>query len=50
MLSDHFPIWLEFENHGTKSGAPFKYNPIWTTKDEFQAIVKDNWIHYSFDP
>jgi hypothetical protein len=42
-LSDHFPIWLEFENHGSKLGDPFKFNPRWITEDEFQAIIKGNY-------
>jgi hypothetical protein len=27
-------------------GAPFKFNPRWASDEEFQDLVKENWLRY----
>src|SRR5699024_3442751 len=40
---DHFSICVEIVMEYEKLKEPFKYNPYWLTKDEFQEVVKSSW-------
>jgi hypothetical protein len=44
--SDHFPIVLELDKNDPNLGAPFKFNPGWDSEEEFQDLVKVNWLRY----
>lgn len=45
--SNQFPILLKLDHLSTNPGAFFKYNPSWVEKEEFQPLIKDNWIIYN---
>jgi hypothetical protein len=46
--SDHYPIWLELDFGPKKPAIPFKFNTTWLEDEDFQNLVKENWM--AFDP
>jgi hypothetical protein len=44
--SDHSPVWFEIEGGPKKPTNPFKFNATWLSDDDFQKIVKENWVGY----
>lgn len=42
--SDHSLVWLELEGGSDKSSSPFKLNASWLSNENFQNLIKANWI------
>ena len=41
--SDHKPVVLTMGKLENQGPLPFKYNPIWDSKEDFGKLIKDSW-------
>ena len=44
--SDHNPISLKFEVEEDLGPIPFRFSPLWITRDGFMELVVESWAQY----
>ena len=46
-LSDHYPIFLEFNNSHVKPPSSLKLKNIWLKDEGFRALISNRWIPFN---
>ena len=48
-ISNHWPIFLQFEGSSSKQNYPSKFNISWLDNEDFWKFVHDSWLSYQLD-
>jgi hypothetical protein len=48
-ISDHVPIFLDFEEMDQKPPSPFKFNHTCLQDESFISLVEKNWRKFGYD-
>ena len=48
MVSDHYPVLLEWMEEPNIYNFPFKFNHAWLSDEDFSRMVKEEWTSLTF--